>query len=133
LSRKLSNFLGIDFGQKKIGLAVSPGGKLAFGFKVLSKGPGFWLDLEKILHEQEIDLIVLGMPLKTSGEKCESSLAVTSFKKELEKRMKNIKVETIDERFSSKEAQRNLTKNKQQDDQEAARIILQSFLDLNLK
>ncbi len=124
----MCNYLGIDFGQKKIGLAVSPSGIMAFGYGVIANSGNLWKVLEEVISNQQIDSVVLGLSLSTDGTETPSSLATVRFQKEFQKHFKKIPITTIDERFTSKEAQRNLRGSKK-DDKEAARIILQSYLD----
>lgn len=131
MSRKLSNFLAIDYGQRKIGLAFSPGGKLAFRLKTLKNDRFFLSALLNLVKEQEIEKIIIGLPRRTDGKPDLKIESIKKFKQKIEEECEGVFVVFFDEMFSSKEAQRNLIKNKKDDDAEAARIILQSYLDFS--
>jgi putative holliday junction resolvase len=129
---KISHYLGIDYGKAKIGLAIADSEtKIAFALKTLDNNKAFLSDLVKIIQERDIKKIVIGVPAYINKENVEYE------GKRLGKLIRetiNIEVEYQNEMFSTKMAQQNLidkgVKNvKSQDDQEAARIILQSWLD----
>ncbi|NTV41055.1 MAG: Holliday junction resolvase RuvX [Candidatus Moranbacteria bacterium] len=127
-----SSFLGLDFGRAKIGLALADGEtRLAFAFGALKNDRQFQAKLKKIILENQVGKIIVG---KTKHEKdLQSSEDKIKFGKQLEETL-GISVEFFDEMFTTKMAHENLKmhggKNLAQfDDQEAARIILQGWLD----
>jgi putative transcription antitermination factor YqgF len=129
---KESSFLGLDFGRAKIGLALADGEtKMAFALGALKNDRQFQAKLKKIILENKVGKIVIG---KTKHEKdLQSSEEKLKFGKELENKL-GISVEFFEEMFTTKMAHENLKmhggkKLAQFDDQEAARIILQSWLD----
>jgi len=122
------NYLGIDYGKSKIGLAFAPKGLLATGFLILPNDKNFLVNLRKIIQENDIRGIVIGMPLSMNGQISLSTKNALRFIAGMRKNFSGQKVFTYDERLSSKEAKRNLPSSKF-DDAEAARIILQGFLD----
>lgn len=119
----ISHFLGVDFGKAKIGLAIADSEtKIAFGYGVLRKDKNIFEKIQKIVEKEEIGKIVVG----SEGEK---------FGETLKKKLK-IPVEFQSEIYSTQLAERALKekgakKIKRFDDREAARIILQSWLDKN--
>ncbi len=133
-----TRLLGIDFGLKRIGLALTdPLMTFAYPYKTISNAPKMWDDISRVIREQNIIKIVLGFPLKESGERGEVSKEVEKFKAELEKREK-IEVILIDERYSSSIAQERIMesvskKSKRRDkglvDMNAAAVILQDYLE----
>ena len=119
-----SHFLGVDFGEVKIGLAVADSEtRIAFSFGTLKNDKELMKNLKNIVEKKGIRKIIIG----TAGFETQDFAAV------LEKKL-NVPIEFQNEMYSTLEAERNLIekgakKIKRFDDQEAARIILQSWLD----
>ncbi len=129
---QLSSFLGLDFGRSKIGLAIADGEtRMAFAFDTLRNDKDFYVKLAEIISQKNIVKIIIGA---TRHDKdLDGNEEKIIFGKEIENRYK-VQVEFFDEMFSTKMAHENLKlrggKNIAQfDDQEAARIILQGWLD----
>lgn len=121
--------LGIDYGEKRIGLAISDE-SLTFARELTILSPKeFWEQLNQLISDQQISKIVLGWPLNMSGGMTEKTEEVASFKKQLMSKTGLI-VEIIDERLSSAMAQ-NITGSKKDLDSLAAQILLQNYLDKN--
>ena len=134
--------LGIDFGDKKIGVAVSDGlQSIASPVETLIRGKKFAADaarLQAIIDERDIRAIVLGWPLQmdgTQGPRCQATIA---FARNLRQHA-GIDLPTLlwDERLTSQMAEKfligemDMTRGKRRKivDQMAAVIILQSALD----
>lgn len=131
---KENSFLGLDFGRAKIGLALADGEtRMAFALGTLKNDQQFQEKLKKIIVEKNISKLIIGT---TKHEKdLQSSEEKIKFGKQLEETL-GIPVEFFDEMFTTKMAHENLKmhggKNIAQfDDQEAARIILQGWLDIS--
>lgn len=134
----MMRILGIDFGQKRIGLAVSdPLGFTAQGLKtILVKDPALIVgELRQACQEHNITEIVIGLPLNMNGTVGPNAQSVLEFKEKLQTELK-IPVKTWDERLSSRQADRFMIeeglsrrKQKQNSDRIAATLILQSYLD----
>ena len=96
--------------------------------------------ISNISDELEVNLILLGMPFLLSGSYGEQAKKVKKFATELRKKV-SIKVDIIDERFSSVEAKRRLIENTSKKsksrlknlDSAAAAVMLQSYLDFSNK
>lgn len=129
---KTSHILGIDYGKSRIGLAIADSEtKIAFALATLDNNRDFLPSLKEIVQKNNVDKIVIGVPAYDNRENIEYDSE--QFGKLLEKEL-GIEVEYQNEMFTTKMAHQNLVdrgaKNiKSQDDQEAARIILQSWLD----
>lgn len=129
--------LAIDYGARRMGLAVSdPLGITAQGLPTLERRNkrADFARLERTLREFEITEIVLGNPLRMSGEVGSQSQKVAGFAEELRFRFQ-LPVHLWDERLSSAEANRvlreaelSIRKRAQAVDRMAAVLILQSFL-----
>ncbi|MDD5290671.1 MAG: Holliday junction resolvase RuvX [Patescibacteria group bacterium] len=120
-------YLGVDWGEKRIGLALGDNEtKLATPYKTV-KGID---EILKVVKEEKIDVVVVGKPLKMSNIEYRISDEFSDFLSLLKKELK-IPVETADERLSSKAADAlpGNKKEKSGRDEIAAMVILQSYLD----
>ena len=130
--------LGLDFGDKTIGIAVSDKSLTIASPITTIKRKGNDKDLDslfKIIEEYEVGGLVFGLPLSLSGKENERTKKVRKFIKKL-KLLKEINIELYDERFSSdiifktfKKESQSTSKIKKKIDQQAAAYILQGFLD----
>lgn len=130
-------YLGIDFGIKRMGLAVSgPSGSMAFPLKTIVRTTrsAMFEELLGLIRKQNIEAIVLGIPLGSEGEENLTSTQVMNFKESLERRI-DLPVYIINEAFTSAEAkaimiERGVRENRERQnlDQVAAVLILESFL-----
>lgn len=142
-----SKYLGIDFGLKRIGIAISDTGKKFSFYRdyVLNNADGYGKIISIILNENVTKLII-GYPLNFKSEKTEITLSVEQFCSELKsllsKQNREVEIVFFDERFTSSLAQDNLiqsglSKKKRREkgilDSLAAKIILQDYLDSPLK
>ncbi len=130
--------LGIDFGTKIIGIAVSDASSL------IGQGIGkiehtnikhVMRELDKKIAEYSVEKIVVGLPKNMDGTLGKSAIQVLDFVEKLKNRF-NMPVVTWDERLSTVEAERVLLtadvsrkKRKKVIDKLAASIILQGYLD----
>ncbi|NMB48328.1 Holliday junction resolvase RuvX [Candidatus Kuenenbacteria bacterium] len=127
MKKQGARILGIDYGTKNVGLAISDREQnQAFVYDTLKMTAKFWEQLVEICEKEKIDKIVVGLPLSLKGEYTKKTEEVVYFVEELENQTKLL-VETQDERLSSVEADK--TGSGHGRDEEAARIILQSYLD----
>ena len=129
---RIKNYLAIDYGKSKVGLAVGDSEiSIAFAYKTLDNDEKLLGNLREIIKEREIDQIILG-ELGMSGEQ-KGSFDAQEIGAEMQKEL-GVQVRYQEEMFSTKMAQDSLKekgakKIKELDNQEAARIILQSWLD----
>ena len=132
----VQNLLGLDFGDKTIGIAVSDKTKTIATPIMTLKRKGNEKDIKillSIFNEYNVGGVVLGLPLSLDGNENERTEKVRKFAKELSK---NIKVTFYAERYSSDVIYKELRKNsisrnkiKKKINQLAASYILQGFLD----
>ena len=119
--------LGIDYGEKRIGLAISDESQtLARELDILSPKL-FWESLNLLILNHSITKIVIGWPLNMSGEMTEKTKEVESFKLKVESQT-GLPVEVMDERLSSQMAQ-NISGSKTNLDSLAAQVLLQNYLN----
>jgi len=131
--------LGIDFGLKRIGVAVSDeGGQLAQPLKVLPAGSLHQVldELSRVIEEYSPSAVVLGDPRMPDGTEGKLGPKVREFAEKFEARF-GLKVYLRDERYTSFEAEERLKEagddnwrsRKKKLDCAAAAIILQDYLD----
>lgn len=129
---QIGSFLGLDFGKSKIGLAVADEEtKVAFALDTIKNDKDFLRNLQEIIKRENVKKIIIGMTLHEKD--VESKKEKESFGKMLEEKF-GVEVEYQEEMFTTKMAHENIKMRggrniAKLDDQEAARIILQSWLD----
>jgi putative Holliday junction resolvase len=130
--------LGLDVGSKRIGVAVSdPLGITAQGLPTIHR-ENKRLDFEKlgaVIRDYQVTQIVVGLPLRMSGQEGVQAEKMQAFAEELRKRFA-MPVHLWDERLTSAQANRLLRETEMSIkrrgavvDQMAAVLILQSFME----
>ena len=130
--------LGIDHGEKRIGMAISdPLGVAAHGLPTLERS-GEEVDLKSIgevIAEKDVDEIVVGLPKNMDDSLGDEAKRAMAFAEKLKQRF-SVPVHMVDERLTSARAERSLRqanvpreKRKGKTDRIAAQLILQSYLD----
>jgi putative Holliday junction resolvase len=125
------NILGIDYGEKRIGLAL--GGreiKIATPYKILkNKNFDFVIDeIKKICKTENVNEIIVGLPISLKGKIEAQAKKVLEFVEFLKKNLE-IPIETEDERLTSVMVDKLAKEQKVERDAVAAMLILQSYLD----
>jgi len=134
--------LGLDFGDKTIGIAVSDKSlTIATPIKTIRRKSisKDLIELFDLIEVYNVGGLIVGLPLSLNGKENIRTEKVRKFVKAIELQ-KNIKIMLYDERFSSdvifKELRKNhnsISKIKKKLDQQAAAYILQGFLDSSKK
>jgi len=132
--------LGIDYGEKRVGLAISsPVGFIAQGLPTIERvdGEDYLEELADVIQDKEVDEIVVGLPKNMNGSIGEKAEEVLQFVETLKSKF-NLPVHTVDERLTTVRAHRAMTGakmskkgKKKRVDMIAAQFILQSYLDQN--
>ena len=135
----MGRILGIDYGDSRIGLALSDPLKIiASPFRTIPNKGDEWVirDLKAIISEKEIESFVVGLPLSLKGQDTHQTKKVRAFAQTIT--IFNIPIHLQDERLSSVSAEKSLIQqniktghNKHMIDESAAAIFLQQFLDLS--
>ncbi len=134
----MGRILAIDYGRKRCGLAVTDPLQIIAG--ALETVPTHTLMdfLKEYLARNEVDALVMGMPRQMNGEPSESFTYIAPFVRRLEKEFPKLRIEWMDERFTSRLAMQamitgGVPKMQRRDkglvDRVSATIILQSYLD----
>ncbi len=134
----MGRILAIDYGQKRVGIAVTDELRMiASGLKTVAS-KDIWTFLSDYLKQEKVDAIVVGEPRDMMNRPSDSSRFVEPFVRKLRKIYPKLKVDRFDERFTSKMAFQAMIdgglgkkqrQNKALVDTISATIILQSYLE----
>jgi putative holliday junction resolvase len=134
----LARVIGIDYGKKRVGIAVTDPQKIIASSLTTVLSHEVLQFLDDYLSKEKVECMVLGWPVNLNNKDSESMIYVKQFLVSLKRRFPDMRIETIDERFSSKMASRSMIESgmrkserrkKENVDMISAAIILQSFLD----
>ncbi len=131
--------LGIDFGNVRVGVAVSdPLHIIAQTVGTFQNNATILDELERLAKEYDVGLVVVGMPYTLKGEKGTKAEEVDKFISALKQKLA-VDIVSLDERFTSRIAHQTLIQmgttkkqrrtNKGRVDAMASALILQSYLD----
>lgn len=133
----MSRILAIDFGKIRTGIAVTDEMQIiASGLTTVATSEIFSF-LKEYTKKEKVELFLVGLPKQMNNSASESEALIQPFLKKLTSSFKNIPVERVDERFTSKMAFQSMLdggmKKKQRQnkgliDEISATIILQSYL-----
>jgi putative holliday junction resolvase len=134
----MGRILAIDYGRKRVGLAVTdPLQMIANKLTTVSAHLIFDF-LSKYFTKETIDCVVVGYPKTMMDKPSESINYINPFLKQFEKKFPSVKLELVDERFTSKIAfqtmidaglKKKKRQNKELVDAVSAAIILQFYLE----
>jgi len=134
----MGRILSIDYGKKRVGLAVSDPLKIIATRLTTVSTESIWDFLDNYISQEEIELLVIGYPRQLNNEPSEAVRYIDPFLKKFKNKYKDIPVKLMDERFTSKMAFQTMidagVKKKDRRDKEmidgiSATIILQSHLE----
>ena len=131
--------MALDVGDRRIGVALSdPTGMLATPVTAVDRvtaKPSAIDEILRIAREQGAESIIVGLPLSLSGAEGDQARVVRAFVSDLSARV-GLPVDTVDERYSTVQAQRLLresgagrSRDRGRVDASAAAVILQAYLD----
>ncbi len=137
-TNQLISVLGLDVGNKRIGIAGCDGtGLIATGLTTLKRGP-FQQDVaqfQALIESRQVQRLVVGLPYSMNGTVGSQAKRVKKYAKRLAKAL-NLPLEFVDERLTSFTAEQMMvaqnispSRNKELIDRKAAAIILQQWLD----
>jgi len=133
----MARILAIDYGKKRIGVAITDELQLIASGLTTVRTHDFFDFLKLYLQKESVELFLVGEPKQMDNTASESEVLIIPFIKRLKKLYPQIPIERVDERFTSKMAfqtmiDSGLKKKKRQDkaliDEISATIILQSYL-----
>lgn len=131
--------MAIDYGSKRVGIAVTDELQLiANGLTTVHSSQLFDF-LKDYFASQDVSEVVVGEPKRLDNSPSQSAELVNAFIKQFKKKFPEMKLSSLDERYTSKIAQKTIltagAKKKQRQnkalvDQVSATIILQSYMEL---
>lgn len=129
--------MALDFGKKRTGIAVSdPLQIIATGLQTVETNQLFSF-LENYFKTEIVDKVIIGLPKNLDNSDTDATKLVTDFIKKFKQTFSHKRIETIDERFTSKLAQQSILQsglkkkdrqNKALVDEISAIIILQDYM-----
>ena len=135
----MKKFIGLDVGDVRIGVAkCDPLGILATALEVIDRNVADPMErIKEILSDEGTRKIVVGMPKSLDGTKNIQAEKVEKFISEMKEKIERIEVITVDERYTTTEAEHYLKNYSKKNGKErrkvvdmvAASIILQKYLD----
>jgi putative Holliday junction resolvase len=134
----VGRILAIDYGQKRVGLAVTDPLKIIANKLVTVSTHGIWDFLSGYFKKEQVERVVVGYPYQMNNEPSDAVLYINPFLKRFRKLYPEMPVELVDERFTSKIAfqtmidaglKKKARQNKETIDAVSATIILQSYME----
>jgi putative Holliday junction resolvase len=134
----MPRIMAIDYGKKRCGIAVTdPLQIIANGLTTVPTHEIFSF-LTEYFKKEETETIVVGEPKRLDGTATHSTIPTEKFAEQLKKQFPQMKIERVDERFTSKMAFQTMIdsglkkkdrRNKELVDEISACIILQSYME----
>jgi putative Holliday junction resolvase len=98
----MSKILGIDYGSKRTGLAITDYyNKIALGLKTVPT-KNLMCFLHIYIYREDVKKIIIGLPKKLNNKEAVIELSIQKLIYNLNKKYPSISIERIDERFTSK-------------------------------
>lgn len=137
----MNRFLGLDFGERRIGTAVSDE-SMIFSSPYLTidvkKNPNYFEKILEIINEKKITKIVIGNPLSVDGQDTSKSKIIKKFAKNLSE-FTDLPIVFWDETHTTQKAKKilklnkkSLKKHKKKLDKIAASLMLEDYMQHNL-
>jgi putative holliday junction resolvase len=134
----MGRILAIDYGQKRVGIAVTDEMKIIANGLATVHVKDVIAFLKDYCAREQVECIVVGEPLDMKSQASDASRFIEPFVKHLRKQFPEIPVERMDERFTSQMAMQTMIdaglskkarRNKELVDTISATLILQSYLE----
>lgn len=135
----MARLLAIDYGTKRVGLAVTDPLKIIASTLDTVHAKDVIVYLKNYTAKEEVERFVVGLPKRLDGSDSQSAVHVENFVNLLRKNFPNTPIERVDERFTSTIATRSLLEmglkkkdraNKGNVDQVSAVLILQTYMQM---
>lgn len=136
----MSRILAIDYGKKRCGLAVSDPMRIIAGGLTTVASHELVKFIKDYVAKEDVGVIVVGEPHKLNGVESETMAYIRPFLSQLRKALPDMKVEMVDERFTTRIAQRAMIdggvskKNRNNKnglvDMVSATVILETYMEM---
>jgi len=136
--KQVARILAIDFGKKRVGLAVTDPLQLIASKLTTVPSHQIFDFLKDYFQKEQVEKVIIGYPLQMNNEASEAVLYINPFLKRFQKLYPDMPIEQVDERFTSRMAFQTMIdaglkkkdrQNKATIDAVSATIILQSYLE----
>lgn len=134
----MGRILAIDYGRKRVGLAVTDPLKIIANKLGTVRSHLIFDFLKDYFQKEEVEKVIIGYPLQMNNEPSEAVLYINPFLKRFQKLYPDMPIEQVDERFTSKMAFQTMIdaglkkkdrQNKEMIDAVSATIILQTYME----
>jgi len=134
----MGRVLSIDYGKKRVGIAVTDPLKIIATRLTTVSADEIWEFLSGYFAKEDVELVLIGYPRQLNNEPSEAIRYINPFVKKFRLVYKDLPVQLVDERFTSKMAFQTMIdaglkkkdrQNKETVDGVSATIILQSYLE----
>ena len=134
----MARILAVDYGGKRVGLAVTDTLQMIAGGLTTVATKEIFIFLKNYFAKEIVECVVVGEPKRLNNTETHSTEMTEKFVKELKQKYPSLKVERMDERFTSKMAFQTMIdgglkkkdrRNKETVDMVSATIILQSYME----
>lgn len=135
----MAKLMGIDYGTKRTGIAVTDDLQIIASGLTTVETKNIWSFLKEYFEKNQVEAVVIGEPLALNGSETDNTKPANKFALDFIKKFPEIKVDRIDESFTSKMAFQTMiasgiSKKKRRDkglvDKISATIILQSYMEM---
>jgi putative Holliday junction resolvase len=133
----MGRILAIDYGQKRVGLAVTDEFQLIANNLTTVHSKDIFTFLGNYFKKEDVECVIVGEPKQMNNTASESAKFIDPFVKKLKKKFPELCIERFDERFTSKMASQTILEaglkkkdrqNKALIDSISATILLQSYM-----
>lgn len=134
----MNRIIGLDIGEKRIGLAISDALNI-IATPVSTLAPNdIYLELQDLVTKYSVSILVIGYPINLDGNSTDGTIFADRFINNIKEQLPEIRICKVDERYTSKIAKKQLIEsgikrkkrqNKSLVDQMSAAIILQDYLN----
>jgi len=130
--------LAIDYGKKRVGIAVTDPLQLISTRLTTVQSNEIWAFLKDYFSKENVEKVIVGYPLQMNNQPSEAVNYINPFLRRFQKEYPDMPLEQVDERFTSKMAFQTMIdaglkkkdrQNKETIDGVSATIILQSYLE----
>ena len=123
-------YLGIDYGAKRIGIAVSNAeGTIAFPRVTIQNGAGALAEIARLARGEHVEAVIIGDARSYGGAENPITKDADALGSALAEEL-SVRVQSVFEVATSVEARQYAPKGREHDDAAAAAVILQRFLDM---
>lgn len=134
----MGRILAIDYGQKRVGIAVTDPLQMIATRLTTVPSNEIWTFLEEYFRKEKVEKVIVGYPMQMNNQPSDAVRYINPFLKKFQKQYPEMSLEQVDERFTSKMAFQTMIdaglkkkdrQNKETIDAVSATIILQEFLE----